>query len=69
MKQMEAYYASNPSKRTKLVSKLTVDFNNRMSEMQVGALFMFKSGRMHMSLTSSGHLQTLIVGKGRKDEL
>lgn len=67
MKQMEAFYVNTPSKRTKLVSKLTVDFNNRMSEMQVGALYMFKSGRMHMALTSSGHLQTLIVGWNEMD--
>jgi singapore isolate B (sub-type 7) whole genome shotgun sequence assembly, scaffold_10 len=60
-KQMEAYYVNSPSKRTKLVSKLTIDFTSRMSEMQIGCLYLFKSGKLHMALTSSGHLQTFIV--------
>lgn len=40
-KQMEAYYVNSPSKRTKLVSKLTIDFTSRMSEMQIGCLYLF----------------------------
>ena len=61
LKQMEMFYVNSPSKRTKLVSKLTIDFNNRMSEMQIGCLYLFKSGKLHMTLTSSGRLQTFIV--------
>ena len=60
LKQMEMFYVNSPSKRTKLVSKLTIDFNNRMSEMQIGCLYLFKSGKLHMTLTSSGRLQTFI---------
>lgn len=62
MKQLEAWYLLNASKRTKFVSKLTVDMKSRQSEMQVGCVYLFKSGKMNMSLTSSGHLQSYIVG-------
>ena len=57
------------SKKTQLVSKLAVDFSNRMSELQVGCLYTFKSGKMYMTLTSSGHLQSFIVGDGRGGDL
>ena len=57
----------NASKRTKFVSKLTVDMKSRQSEMQVGCVYMFKSGKMNMSLTSSGHLQSYIVRVSRKE--
>lgn len=62
MKQMEMWYWMNASKRTKFVSKLTLDLKSRQSEMQVGCVYMFKSGKMNMSVTSSGHLQSYIVG-------
>ena len=62
LKQIEAWYWMNASKRTKFVSKLTVDMKTRQSEMQLGCVYMFKSGKMNMSLTSSGHLQSYIVG-------
>ena len=35
--------------------------------MQVGCVYMFKSGKMNMSLTSSGHLQSYIVRVSRKE--
>ena len=68
-KQMEAWYMKRASKKTQLVSKLAVDFSNRMSELQVGCLYTFKSGKMYMTLTSSGHLQSFIVGDGRGGDL
>ena len=61
MKQLELWYWMNASKRTKFVSKLTMDLKSRQSEMQVGCVYLFKSGKMNMSLTSSGHLQSYIV--------
>ena len=63
LKQLEAWCLMNASKRTKFVSKLTTDFKSRQSEMQVGCVYMFKSGKMNVSLTSSGHLQSYIVGE------
>ncbi|KAK8819614.1 Tom40 [Blastocystis sp. ATCC 50177/Nand II] len=59
-KQVEAWYLMNASKRTKFISKLTVDLASRMSEFQVGCMYYFKSGKMNMSLTSQGHLQSYI---------
>lgn len=67
MKQLEAWYWMNASKRTKFVSKLTVDMKSRQSEMQIGCVYMFKSGKMNMSLTSSGHLQSYIVRVSKKN--
>ena len=61
MKQVEAWYLMSASKRTKFVSKLTVDLSTRMSDFQVGCVYFFKSGKMNMSLTSQGHLQSYIV--------
>lgn len=61
MKQVEAWYLMNASKRTKFVSKLTVDLSTRMNDFQVGCVYFFKSGKMNMSLTSQGHLQSYIV--------
>ena len=67
-KQVEAWYLMNASKRTKFISKLTVDLASRMSEFQVGCMYYFKSGKMNMSLTSQGHLQSYIVGSARRVE-
>ena len=61
MKQLEMWYLLNASKRTKFTSKLTMDLKSRQSEMQVACMYMFKSGKMNISLTSSGHLQSYIV--------
>lgn len=60
-KQLEAWYLFNASKRTRFISKMTVDLATRMSELQVGCMYYFKSGKMNMSLTSQGHLQSYIV--------
>ena len=67
-KQVEAWYLMNASKRTKFISKLTVDLASRMSEFQVGCMYYFKSGKMNMSLTSQGHLQSYIVGSAGRFE-
>ena len=40
-----------------------------LQQPQVGCLYTFKSGKMYMTLTSSGHLQSFIVGDGRGGDL
>ena len=62
---LEAYYLKRASKRTKVVSMLRMDFENWKSELDVGCMYTFKSGKMHMSLNSSGILQSYIVWFGR----
>lgn len=57
---LEAYYLKRASKRTKVVSMLRMDFENWKSELDVGCMYTFKSGKMHMSLNSSGILQSYI---------
>lgn len=62
---LEAYYLKRASKRTKVVSMLRMDFENWKSELDVGCMYTFKSGKMHMMLNSSGILQSYIVWFGR----
>lgn len=58
---LETYYMKRASNRTKLVSMLRMDFENWKSELEVGCMYTFKSGKMHMTLNSSGILQSYIV--------
>ncbi|CBK21087.2 uncharacterized protein [Blastocystis hominis] len=37
-----------------------MDFENWRSELEVGCMYTFKSGKMHMTLNSSGILQSYI---------
>ena len=63
---LEAYYLRRASKKTSLVSMLKMDFEDWKSELEVGCGYSFKSGKMNMTLNSSGILKSYIVGMGRR---
>ena len=45
---------------------LKMDFEDWKSELEVGCGYSFKSGKMNMTLNSSGILKSYIVGMGRR---